>query len=61
MKGNHNSETGEKQLSKERQSAKVARLFDKFNYFRDNIVVQIILTNRRSIQQECDFVVDTHT
>ena len=49
MKGNHNSETGEKQLSKERQSAKVARLFDKFNYFRDNIVVQIILTNRRSI------------
>lgn len=49
MKGNHNSETGEKQLSKERQYAKVARLFNKFNYFRDNIFVQIILTNRRSI------------
>ena len=61
MKRNHNSETGEKQLSKERQCAKVASLFNKFSYFRDNIFVQIILINRRSIQQECDFVVDTHT
>ena len=49
MKRNHNSETGEKQLSKERQCAKVASLFNKFNYFRDNIFVQIILINRRSI------------